>query len=287
MQIEGFLTQNTMFTPFTLFIRPAKIFIRRLVSRKRESKPVREAGIKDAHAPRKKGRRNWRPPEEPPCSLSSQLLTAQETERRKISKELHDELGQALAALKLRLGMIHKKLPLDQPALLEECAETARYIDQVMENVRRLSRDLSPSVLEDLGLSTALKWEVAEFQRLHPAQVSLEILNLDAVFPPQVQIAIFRILEETLANIGKHARASQVLIRAALEKDGFSLLVEDEGQGFPLDQPGWQSKGLGIAVMKERARMVGGDLRVESQEGHGTRVVLRIPAEKLAPGEIR
>jgi signal transduction histidine kinase len=144
--------------------------------------------------------------------LTSQFLTAQEREKRRVSRELHDELGQALALLKLRLRFIEKNLQEDQTILKKECEDNLQYIDQVIEDVRRLSRDLSPSILEDLGLSAALHWLINNLMKNYLIEISLDVEDINHLFSQDAQIIIYRIFQEALTNIGKHAQATKVSV---------------------------------------------------------------------------
>ena len=219
--------------------------------------------------------------------LSSQLLTAQETERRRISRELHDELGQALTLMKIRLRSIEKELGKKQAGMREECQNILQYIDQIIENVRRLSRDLSPSILEDLGLTAALRWLIDNFIKNDSIQVSLDIPDIDDLFSQDRQIIIYRILQEALTNIGKHAHARNVSVATQKYDGKVSFCIHDDGKGFDLAQAAMRKppeRGLGLAIMDERARMLGGSLEIWSQEGKGTRITLNIPTENpLSP----
>jgi len=215
--------------------------------------------------------------------LSSQLLTAQETERRRISKELHGELGGALSALKLRLSFIRKKLENDPVTVREECETISQYIDQVIENVRRLSRDLTPSILEDAGLSAAIRWLISNSNKNYPVHMTLDVTDIDHLFSQEEQINIYRILQEALTNIGKHAQAKNVSIMIKKHDDGVSFSVEDDGIGFDVGSPARVNpgeRGLGLAIMDERARMLGGSLEIWSEKGKGTRIGLHIPLGK-------
>ncbi len=209
--------------------------------------------------------------------LASQLFTAQEDERKRISRELHDELGQALLVLKLQTRAIEGDLQPGQQQLREECLEMLGNIDQVVDNVRRLSRDLSPTLLEDLGLSAALRHLITEFGKHYQIKYSLQETNIDDLFPLSTQIAIYRIIQESLTNIGKHSQANLLLVAITRHDDRVSFLIQDNGKGFDPAQPRRQSLGMGLAAMKERARMVGGVLSIWSQEGAGTKISLDIP----------
>lgn len=214
--------------------------------------------------------------------LSSQLLTAQEKERRRLSIELHDELGQSLMVLKLKLRSIREGLQIDQTELKAECDEVIGYINEVTENVRRLSRDLSPSILEDLGLSAAIRWLVDAFTKHCNIGCSLDMMEMENLFSQEGQITIYRIIQECLTNIAKHAQATHVSI-IIKKQDGRVLFnVEDNGKGFNVREafskdPG--KKGLGLAAMYERTRMLGGYLDILSKEGEGTRITFTVPLD--------
>ena len=125
-------------------------------------------------------------------ALSSQLMTAQETERKRISRELHDELGQALTVIKLRFNFVEKNLLEDQAEIKQECEYGLQYIDQVIENVRRLSRDLSPSILEDFGLSAALRWLINNFAKSYNMKVILDMTDVDFLLPQETHVVVYR-----------------------------------------------------------------------------------------------
>ncbi|HVP80469.1 MAG TPA: PAS domain S-box protein [Thermodesulfobacteriota bacterium] len=215
--------------------------------------------------------------------LSSQLLTAQETERRRISRGIHDEMGQALSLIKLRLRFIGKELTQDQAAAKDECEAISQYINQVIENVRRLSRDLSPSILEDAGLLAAIQWLVTNSKTDHQIKMILDVGSIDEWFPRDAQITIYRILQEALTNIRKHARAKDASVVIKEHEGKVSFSVEDDGIGFDALRAATvnpDERGLGLAIMEERARMLGGSLEIWSEKGKGTRITFRVPLEK-------
>lgn len=215
--------------------------------------------------------------------LTSRLLTAQEREQKRLSTELHDEVGQSLTILKLKLTLFEGVLYPDQTKLLKECEETLLFIDQVIENVRRLCRDLTPSALEDLGLTAALAWLVEDFARNYDMEAEVDLAEINDLFSQEMQIVIYRILQESLANIGKHAKATRVVVLARKEVDSVSFLVEDDGEGFDPDQVvarGFKDKGLGLAAMNERARMLGASFEISSKEGAGTSIRLTVPINR-------
>jgi signal transduction histidine kinase len=216
-------------------------------------------------------------------ALSFQLLTAQETERKRISRELHDELGQALTVLKLRMNFIEKNLLEHQSKLKEECDYGVQYIDQVIENVRRLSRDLSPTILEDFGLSAALRWLVSNFAKSYNIRVNLDMIDIDPLLPRNSYVVIYRTVQEALTNIGKHSRANNVSIVIQEGNGTVSFSIEDDGKGFDerkTAQRGPEETGLGLATMKGRARMLEGIFDIRTEEGKGTRITLSIPVKR-------
>ena len=212
--------------------------------------------------------------------LSSQLLTAQETERKRISRELHDELGQALTVMKLRLNFIEKNLSDRQGGIKEECQRAIEYIDQVIEDVRRLSRDLSPMILEDFGLSAAIRWVINNFAKRYTIKVALTMIDIDSLISQESYTIVYRIIQEALTNIGKHSDARNVSLSIERDSGLVSFLIEDDGKGFnPVEAVtrGPEEKGLGLATMRGRAQMLGGTLTIQSEEGKGTRIAMNIP----------
>ena len=213
--------------------------------------------------------------------LSSQIMTAQEAERRRISRELHDDLGGALAVLKLRTSFIEKNLQTDQAGLREESRQIMEHIDQVIDDVARISRDLSPSILEDLGLAPALRRLIENFAKAHQIEVASELAGLDAPLSKNAQFLLYRILQEALTNIGKHSQAKNASIVIRQENGRLLVSVDDDGRGFDAganDTKRAAEKGMGLATMKERARMLGGTFDISGRAGLGTRITLVIPA---------
>jgi len=212
--------------------------------------------------------------------LSSHLLTAQERERRRISLELHDELGQSLTVLKLQLRGMQRNLEKDQKALQDGCENTLKYVDQIIDNVRRLSRDLSPSILEDLGLTAALRWLLQDFAKHSNINTSVEIPDIDKRFSKDAQIIIYRIFQEALTNVGKHARATAVVAVAEETENRIDFRIEDNGKGFDINQiesrPSME-QSLGLVAMDERVRMLGGTLWIDAEEGAGTKIFFTVP----------
>ncbi len=216
-------------------------------------------------------------------TLSSRLINAQEIERRRIAMELHDELGQALNAVKLNIRVIENGLKEDQRAIREECGKLQEYLSHVIEDVRRLSLALSPTVLEDLGLTASLQWLVSGFAKYPAAKVTADIEEIDHYVPDKHRIAIYRVLQEVLTNIRKHARAEHVSIVIRRHDDAVAFSIEDDGTGFDPKRESMKAaseKGLGLVTMSERVRVAGGIFELWSREGEGTRITFSIPIGK-------
>lgn len=215
--------------------------------------------------------------------LSSRLINAQENERKRISMELHDELGQALNVIKLHVRLIEKGLREDQREPREDCEKLLVYIDQVIEDVRRLSLDLSPTVLEDLGLTSALRWIISNFSKMAAIKITSDVAEIDHLFPRNQWITIYRVIQEALTNIGKHAQAENVSVVIRRRDDKVIFSIKDDGKGFDLKQAAMNNaseRGLGLTTMNERVTMMGGIHKIWSQERNGTRVTFSIPVEK-------
>ena len=214
--------------------------------------------------------------------LSSHILTVQEKERRRLSTELHDELGQSLAFLGLQFNNIIMRLHDDQGKLKKECEETLQYLDQVNENTRRLSRDLSPAILEELGLSLAVKRLIEDFTKHYDATTSVDIDSINNHFTEDRQIIIYRIFQEILTNIVKHSQATQVSIVIRNQGDSVYFTFEDNGVGFDQAQSmvvDSGDTGIGLITLKQRLRMVNASFEISSQVGEGTKIIFTIPTD--------
>jgi signal transduction histidine kinase len=215
--------------------------------------------------------------------LSDQLIRAQEIERKRISMELHDSLGQALNVMKLRIRLVEKGIDESQGAAREDCESLLEYLDEVIEDVRRLSLDLSPAILEDLGLASALKWLVSNFRKSHSLKATADIAEIDALFPENHRITIYRVIQEALTNVGKHAGASKVSISIRPQDEKVTFTVEDDGKGFDTMEPVQRAvseRGVGLTTMSERVRMMGGIFELWSRAGEGTRITFSLPVEQ-------
>lgn len=215
--------------------------------------------------------------------LSDQLLMAQEIERKRISMDLHDSLGQALNAMKLQVRLVENELDEEQVTVRDDCENLQGYLDEVIEDVRRLSRDLSPAILEDLGLTSALQWLVSNFRKSHALKATTDIAEIDALFPENHRITIYRVIQEALTNVGKHSRAGNVSISIRCHDDKVTFSVEDDGNGFDpqeISSREVSKRGVGLTTMNERVRMMGGVFELWSRTGEGTRITFSLPVEK-------
>jgi PAS domain S-box-containing protein len=218
--------------------------------------------------------------------LASQLMTAQETERQRVSLELHDELGQSLQVLKLMIAEGMSKIEKDQKDLYVHCQGLQNYLKGIIENVRRLSHELSPAILEDLGLSASIKFLLSTLCQHYGIETFRHRLyNLDLCFSPRQQLQIYRIFQESLNNIGKHAKARQVEVSVTRRKNTASFSIRDDGQGFDVQKVLSQrspANGLGLLALHERIRILGGTLDIASETGKGTRISFEIPIKEEA-----
>jgi signal transduction histidine kinase len=233
---------------------------------------------------RRKVEQKLRQSEERLRSLSVELMRAQEKEGARISKELHDELGQSLAILKHRVRSIGKRLLAYQPQMCHDNDTTVELVDKIIEKVRQISRDLNPSILEDVGLSPALRSLADNFTQEYQIPVSLDIDEIDALFAKETARNLYRIFQEALTNIAKHANASHVNVQIRKGAGYVHFLIEDDGKGFNTNEARTREekrKGLGLTLMGERADLVGGTVEIRSREGTGgTKIVLTVPIEK-------
>ena len=210
--------------------------------------------------------------------LASQLLRAQEDERKRLSGELHDELGHALLTLKLHIESVQEQLLPQQVTLKSELNKILGFVNATIEEVRRLYLDLSPGDLEDLGLTTALHSLVDDFSQLQKhIRWTIKLDDLEGIFPLSTQTAIYRIVQEALTNIGKHANPKHVLLGIKLEKSEVCFTIEDDGIGFERHKIAAEKKTLGLLAMEERVNILGGTFELWSQENRGTKISFTIP----------
>ena len=205
--------------------------------------------------------------------LSGRLMEVQESERRNIARELHDEIGQLLTGLKLTLEM-GARFPNESAKSLEQAQ---LLVNELMARVRKLSLDLRPAMLDDLGLLPALLWHIEHYQMQTRVQVDFRHSCLEAQrFPAAVETAAYRIVQEALTNVARHAAVSEATVRVWTQEGKLMIQVEDCGKGFPVDQTLAASDTSGLTGMRERAVLLGGQLILESHPGEGTRLTAEL-----------
>ena len=215
-------------------------------------------------------------------ALASRLQKVREEERTQIAREIHDELGQALTGLKLDISWMKNRLPRDH-AVMDQCASIIDRIDQTLNAVRRIATALRPSVLDQLGLAAALEWQGQEFRARTGIEVVMELSVDGAELSDDLGSSAFRILQESLTNVARHAHAKHVTIR--LEQTPALLTLEVSDNGLGCTSGCIEAKGsLGLLGMRERALACGGELTIRGQRNRGTTVRLRVP---LAAGAVR
>ncbi len=217
-------------------------------------------------------------------ALAARLDSVREEERRGMAREVHDQIGQALTALKLDLGWIRKQVAgATNDVLVARITGMEGLIDQTLETARRVSADLRPAILDDLGLGAAIQWQSREFEKRTGISCKLELPNERPRLPAQAAVALFRIVQEALTNVARHAGARRVEIRLEVTGEASTLTVTDDGRGASGDELGRPSS-LGVLGMRERALVLGGSVTITGTAGAGTTVVARIP---IGPTEKR
>ncbi len=210
-------------------------------------------------------------------SLAAQLLTAQEEERRRISRDLHDDVNQRLAVLSLKLQAARNVLP-DHHLVTPMIQELYENVANLSDDIRHLAYQYHPSILDDLGLGSALRSLCEDFEKWEGISVTCELPDGARKISQAVGTCLYRVVQESLRNVSKHAQASAVHLILREDEQEITLSIQDNGKGFEVD--GLLSRGLGFVSMRERVRLVGGTLLVESQPGHGTIVKVSIPGSE-------
>ena len=208
--------------------------------------------------------------------LSSYLENIREEERKHISREIHDELGQQLTLLKLDLLQMSKKLHPDEKEMIENMKQADQLLADTMRSVRKIATQLRPSILDNLGLVSALEWQSREFEKNFGIKCVFESLLNEPQFTTKQSNSLFRIYQEALTNIARHAGATQVDAVLSQEGSRFVLEIRDNGKGFRMEDMA-DKKTLGLKGMQERALMIDGDFQIESKPGGGTYIQISIP----------
>ncbi len=213
-------------------------------------------------------------------ALTARLMTAQDDERRRISRELHDDVNQRLALLALEIDTLERDLPGSTAETVARLAALRERVVSLSDDVHRLAYQFHPSILDDLGLPTALEALADDFRRREGIEVDLALTVLNRI-PPEVAYCCYRVTQESLRNIAAHAHADRVALTLQATDGGIGLVIEDFGVGF---EPGGDANrpGLGVVGMQERVRLVGGRFQLVSRVGEGTRIDIWVPAAGAA-----
>ncbi len=214
--------------------------------------------------------------------LSARLVTAQEQERQTLSRELHDQVGQALTAIKIDVARAEQGLLPSQTDLSERLRRARLGAEETLEIIRRLSMLLRPSMLDDLGLSAALGWYTKQFSASTSIRVNLSDDGSADLLPDAEKTSLYRIVQEALTNCARHSEARSILIQLASEETRYIVRIEDDGKGFT---PARGVRGLGLIGIAERVAEMGGALDLDSKPGAGTRIFISIPLRKTSESQ--
>ncbi|NOH04861.1 MAG: PAS domain S-box protein [Chloroflexi bacterium] len=207
------------------------------------------------------------------ADLSRQLVEAHEIEQRAIGRELHDQIGQMLTALKLTIE-VAMQMPPEQA--LQKAMQGKQIMDELINRVSRLSLELRPPMLDDLGLVPALLWHINRFQEQTQIEVDFKHSGVEGRrFASEIETTAYRVVQESLTNVARHARATRAGIEVRVDADGMNIQIEDDGAGF--DPQAALDLNRGLGGMRERVHLVGGSFQIESQIGKGTRKIIRLP----------
>lgn len=217
-------------------------------------------------------------------TLSSAIVNIQEEERRRIAQELHDEAGQALTGIKMNLEWVEKELAPSEKAIREKIEEVKSQVGKIMEELRRLSYDLRPAILDELGLVPTLRWYIEEYSKRTRTAVHLQTTGLQKRLSAKIETLLYRVIQEALTNVAKHAQAESVILSLEKKDVHVHLYITDDGRGFEVKRyfssPPIIRRGLGILGMKERVELAGGTFFIDSDLGQGTRISIKVPIVK-------
>lgn len=218
-------------------------------------------------------------------ALAAYLQSARENERSLIAREIHDELGSVLTGLKIDLSWLAARLPADQMAMLEKTRAMLKLVGSIIQSVRRISTELRPGMLDDLGLVAAIEWQTQEFQARAGICCQFTSTLVDRKLDRELATAAFRIFQETLTNVARHAKATRVSIALGTKANSLILTVRDNGKGIT-EREIADRRSLGILGMRERALLLGGEVMISGLRGRGTTVTVAIPL-KAPSGAVR
>jgi PAS domain S-box-containing protein len=209
-------------------------------------------------------------------NLSAHQRTVREDERTRIAREIHDELGQTLTALKMDLAWLKNRLPAGVKPLHVKLQQMSKLAGTTIETVHRIATELRPGLLDDLGLAAAIEWQAADFQNRSGIACAAALAADDLELDRDLATALFRIFQETLTNIARHSGATRAEVSLERSEDRIVLTVADNGRGITKKQSE-DDRSFGIIGMRERAHLWGGELRIKGSRGKGTRVTVDVP----------
>ncbi|MEW5921490.1 MAG: sensor histidine kinase [Bacillota bacterium] len=209
-------------------------------------------------------------------ALSTRMLRMQEQEHVRLSRELHDEIGQALTVIKLNLQLLGEEIKALPPSAVERLKDTVALVDDTLNNVRREAFSLRPPALDEVGLVAAVHAMSQGFSRRTNIRVESKSI-LEKRLPPDLETALYRCIQEALTNVGRHAQADKVEIRLEQDSTGLSVMIEDNGKGFAPESIRTSVEQIGLIGMQERVELLGGTLTINSRPGRGTLLNIRVP----------
>jgi two-component system sensor histidine kinase DegS len=212
--------------------------------------------------------------------LGEHMWQVEEEERRRISRELHDEAGQSMLCIRLQLEMLEKSLPPALSHVRDKLLETIEVTEKTIIEIRRIIAALSPAVLEQLGLSAALRQLTSRFRRVYHARVKLQISPRTGRLPKEAEIMSYRLVQECFNNIAKHSSATTVNIHLSSTDHAVELRVEDNGVGFQVEEALERRNSFGLSGMMERVALLGGSFDVQSFPSKGTRITVQLPIKR-------
>lgn len=217
-------------------------------------------------------------------ALTTYLQYVREEERTRIAREVHDELGQALTGLKLDMSWLASKLGKNAKQVQQKVKTMVDHIDATIQTVRRIATELRPGILDSLGLIAAMEWQANEFQSRSGIPCVVTTTLEETIWDQDITTVFFRIFQETLTNIIRHAHATRVAVRLDQDQDTLVMTVSDNGRGITEDEMA-STRSLGLLGMRERAMLIGGELTLQGAPGQGTTVTLRVPLNGPRPAK--
>ena len=210
-------------------------------------------------------------------ALTGRLIEAQEAERRRLARELHDGLNQQLAMLAVELGMLAQQVPESSAKVRDQLLNLRDRAERFSNDLRHMTHQLHPAALEHLGLVSALRGHCAEFSRHEGMRVWFHVSGQVRSTNPEVAVCLYRIAQEAIRNAAKHSQAKEAWVEIRQQRDAIRLSIVDKGVGFDL-RTLKAGRGLGLVSMRERVELISGSLTIKSAPGEGTRVEVRVPA---------